>query len=108
MRLYVLLGFCILPQICIPEGQGFELGALEYFNAMASARKRGGESHVRSTFEFDLVFVPRGRFFERLTSPNWLLAKWPEVARTEHKQHGHMKPIPRVRAQAHDAFSLRR
>ena len=50
--------------------------------------------------------LPAGAFSNGLTSPNWLLAKWPEIARTVHKQHGHTKPIPRVRAQTHNAFSL--
>src|SRR5580658_808852 len=104
----VLPGLRIVPQICIPERQCFEFRALKDPTPMAATRKRGGESHVRSALEFHLIFVACGRLCECLTSPNWLLAKWPEIVRTEHKQHWQTKRVPRVRAQTHQAFSLRR
>src|SRR6267154_2412836 len=109
MGLYVLPGLRILLQICIPERKRFQLRALEYLIVMAACiREKAGESHVRSTLEFHLEFVACRPLCECLTSPNWLFAKWAEIARTVHKQHWHMNAIPRVRAQTHDAFSLRR
>src|ERR1700730_10607525 len=103
----VLHSLRILLQICIPKRQRFELRALEYRNTVVFVPKKAGESHVRSALKFHLVLVARGRLCECLTSPNWLLAKRTEIARTVHKQHGHMNGVPRVRAQPHDSFSLR-
>src|SRR5712672_4790687 len=108
MGLDVLPGVRILLQIGVPERERFELRALEYLNTMAFIPKEAGESHVGSALEFHLVFIARGSFCKCLTSPNRLLAKWTVIARTVHKQHWHMKGIPRVHAQPHDAFSLRR
>src|SRR5216684_4967357 len=108
MGLYVLPGFRVFLQICIPECKRLELRALEYLNTMAFIPKEAGESHVRSPLEFHLVFIARGSFCKCLTSPNRLLAKRTVIARTVHKQRWHMNGIPGVRAQPHDAFSLRR
>src|ERR1700721_769796 len=106
MELQILPGPWIVPQIGIPEGQRFEFRALKYLNPVAAPGKRGGESHVRSTLEFHLIFVARGRLFEGLTSPNWLLAKRPEIARTVQQSHGPARGVPRKRRGAHEPCSL--
>src|ERR1700686_5455133 len=109
------MGFYVLPRLGIffqkriPERKRFEVRALEHLMAVtAHNRNKTGESHVRSTLQFHLVFVAGWSLFECLASPKRLLAKGAEIARTVHQQHGQMNSIPRVRAQTHDAFSLRR
>src|SRR5215469_570953 len=109
MLYQILPSLRILLQVGIPECERLKLRALQDLYAMTSIANKPGESHVRSTLEFHLVFVARrGHFRESLATPGRRFAKWAEVARTVHQQHRYSNFIPRVLAEPHNAFSLRR